>query len=195
MTAARMPLVDGIEADRLAATPVTPAPRREPTFDDETVDRGPPRPRPGWAAVALPFPPLAGASASGSASRHLAVVPAGGGAAVPATRTAPLPDSTRFGRQFVQAVIEILTGHRLPGQLARSTSAGVQAGLTRERQRANRLGGAGSSPVVHSVRVMEPAEGVAELCAVVQMGRRYRAVAARFEGADGRWRCVRLQIG
>jgi hypothetical protein len=45
------------------------------------------------------------------------------------------------------------------------------------------------------VRVFEPADGVAELSAVVQVGPRYRAVAARLEGRNGRWRCVRLQLG
>jgi len=49
--------------------------------------------------------------------------------------------------------------------------------------------------VVRSVRVCEPADGVAELSAVVQAGARFRAIAARLEGLDGRWRCVRLQIG
>jgi hypothetical protein len=29
----------------------------------------------------------------------------------------------------------------------------------------------------------------------VQVGTRYRAVAARLEGLNGRWRCVRLQLG
>jgi hypothetical protein len=48
---------------------------------------------------------------------------------------------------------------------------------------------------IRSVRVCEPADGVAELSAVVQVGTRYRAVAARLEGLNGRWRCVRLQLG
>jgi hypothetical protein len=45
------------------------------------------------------------------------------------------------------------------------------------------------------VRLCEPADEVAELSAVIQTGRRCRAVALRLEGTNGRWRCVRLQIG
>jgi hypothetical protein len=48
---------------------------------------------------------------------------------------------------------------------------------------------------VKSVRVCEPVDGVAEVAAVISQGGRCRAVAARLEGVDGRWRCVHLQIG
>jgi hypothetical protein len=48
---------------------------------------------------------------------------------------------------------------------------------------------------LRSIRVCEPADGVAEVSAVVQIGPRFRAMAARLEGLDGRWRCVRLQLG
>lgn len=48
---------------------------------------------------------------------------------------------------------------------------------------------------VRSVHVSAPADGVIEMTAVVRDGGRYRAVAARLEGLDGRWRCVQLQIG
>jgi hypothetical protein len=49
--------------------------------------------------------------------------------------------------------------------------------------------------VVRSVRVSEPHDGVAEVCAVVQQGPRCRAIALRLEGIDGRWQCTALQIG
>jgi hypothetical protein len=49
--------------------------------------------------------------------------------------------------------------------------------------------------MVRSIRVGEPADGVAEVCAVIQRGRRYFATAARLEGFDGRWRCVALRLG
>ena len=38
-------------------------------------------------------------------------------------------------------------------------------------------------------------DGVVEAAATVRVGARYRAIAFRLEGLDGRWRCVRLQIG
>jgi hypothetical protein len=45
------------------------------------------------------------------------------------------------------------------------------------------------------VHVSEPADGVAEACAVVDTGPRRRAIALRLEGLDGRWRCTQLQFG
>jgi hypothetical protein len=48
---------------------------------------------------------------------------------------------------------------------------------------------------VRSVRVSEPADGVAELCATVETGRRVRALAMRLEEHHGRWCCTRLQLG
>jgi hypothetical protein len=48
---------------------------------------------------------------------------------------------------------------------------------------------------VTSVHVSEPADGVAEIAAVIRRGPRFHAVAARLEGIDGQWRCVQLQIG
>jgi hypothetical protein len=45
------------------------------------------------------------------------------------------------------------------------------------------------------VHVSEPADGIAEVAAVVRRGDRFHAVAARLEGVDGRWRFVHLQVG
>jgi len=45
------------------------------------------------------------------------------------------------------------------------------------------------------VHIAEPIDGIAEVAAVVRVGDRFRAIAFRLEGLDGRWRCVRLQIG
>jgi hypothetical protein len=49
--------------------------------------------------------------------------------------------------------------------------------------------------VVRGVRVCEPADGVAETCAVVVDGARVRALAMRLVGVDGRWRIEALQVG
>jgi aerobic-type carbon monoxide dehydrogenase small subunit (CoxS/CutS family) len=48
---------------------------------------------------------------------------------------------------------------------------------------------------VRTVRVCEPADGVAEACAVVIDGNRVRALALRLVGLDGRWRVEALQVG
>jgi len=43
--------------------------------------------------------------------------------------------------------------------------------------------------------VSEPADGVAEVTAVVERGPRTRALALRMEGRDGRWVVTALQMG
>jgi hypothetical protein len=48
---------------------------------------------------------------------------------------------------------------------------------------------------VSSVRLTEPADGVAEVAATVRRGRRTTAVALRLEGLDGRWQCTALEVG
>ena len=55
-------------------------------------------------------------------------------------------------------------------------------------------GSAVPTRTLHSVHVTEPADGVAEVCAVVRQGERYQALAARLEAPDGRWRCVSLRL-
>ena len=163
------------------------APDREPPFDDEAA--GPRLALVGPRDQQLPF-----------AVRQLA----------PArTRTASepdsfgrqptgrddLPDPRGFARRFVIAVIEAATGRRTAGQLGSHTSPGVQAGLVRDAGRISRLGTAARPATLHSMRLTEPADGVVEAAAIVRVGARYRAIAFRLEGLDGRWRCVRLQIG
>ncbi|MDR1999224.1 MAG: Rv3235 family protein, partial [Frankiaceae bacterium] len=49
--------------------------------------------------------------------------------------------------------------------------------------------------VVRTVRASAPSESCAEFSAVVQVGPRFRAVAARLERTADGWRCTRLQIG
>jgi hypothetical protein len=48
--------------------------------------------------------------------------------------------------------------------------------------------------LVRSIHVGEPADGVAEICALVQRGPRASAVALRLEGLDGRWKCTALAL-
>lgn len=171
---------------------VRAAPIREPHFDDEQPVRH--LSLVARQAQALPFasaPVLQGAPPS---SRRLIAVPARDFSAVP-TRRNQLPEVERFGRHFITGLLEVLAGRRSVSQLAPLTSAGIHAGIVRDALGKDRLGCAGHHPALQSIRVMEPADGVAELSAVVVVGRRCRAIAARLEGLDGRWRCVRLQIG
>ena len=106
-----------------------------------------------------------------------------------------LPEPEPWASRFLQAVLETLVGRRSPGQLQDWTSPTVQSQLTRSAQDRRWTAARGALPTVRSVHVGEPADGVAEVCAVVQRGVRYSAVAARMEGFDGRWRCVALQLG
>jgi hypothetical protein len=160
---------------------VRAAPRREPPFDDEArhlhlvgpLDR------------ALPFDVA-------TATARLARLPP----VIEPIDHGGLPEPTAWARRMLIAVLEARAGRRSPQQLSFWLSRGVQAGLVRDLPRTTAQHGAIAPPTrVRSVHVCEPAPGVAEIAAVVQVGNRCRAVAARLEGRDGGWRCVRLQIG
>jgi hypothetical protein len=106
-----------------------------------------------------------------------------------------LPEPEPWAARFVQAVLEMLVGRRPATQLQDWTTPPVLAGLVSAA--GNRRWTAPGRPpsMVRSIRVGEPADGVAEVCAVIQRGQRYFAAAARLEGFDGRWRCVALRLG
>lgn len=70
------------------------------------------------------------------------------------------------------------TRSAVPGPSTSPAAAGCGAGM----------------PRLCSVRVSEPADGVAEVSAVVRHGARTRAVALRLEGMDGRWQCTVLSV-
>lgn len=161
------------------------APGREPPFDDERVTRR--LSLVGYRDQQLPL-----------------TVPQAAAVRFQPTGTAPLdqlperedlPDPSGFARRFAIAVIEAATGRRTPGQLSQHTSAGVLAGLVRDGGRITRLGTATRPASLHSIHLAEPADGVIEAAAIVRVGTRYRAIAFRLEGMNGRWRCVRLHIG
>lgn len=112
------------------------------------------------------------------------------------TATADLPDLHDFAETLVQALVETMTGARSPAQLRRWTSDPVYQMLVRRSTLAKRRGaGPSRRAVVRRVRVCEPADGVAEACAVVLEAGRARAVALRLVGLDGRWVLTALQIG
>ena len=106
-----------------------------------------------------------------------------------------LPDPERWATRFLQAVLETLAGCRPSVQLQECTSPTVHAQVVGDAQGRQWISSARALPIVRSVHVSEPADGVAEVCALVQRGRRFGAVAARWEGFDGRGRCVALELG
>jgi hypothetical protein len=166
---------------------VRPAPRREPPFDDELPER--------HLSLVGPLDqplPLEGFGA-GTPPAQL-VTPPDPGPVRPPGRP-ELPEPALLARRLVIGVVEIATGRRAASQLRHHTSPAVQAGLVRDAGRISRLGTVQRPAALHSLHVTEPADGVAEVAAVLRIENRFRALALRLEGLDGRWRCVRLQIG
>ena len=116
------------------------------------------------------------------------------------TPRAQLPEPTPWAGRLVQGLLEVLSGVRPASQLVRWTTTEVYENVQRRVMQASVESRAGGQPrrlaeVVRSVHVSEPADGVAEICAIVAQGPRCRAVAMRLEGVDGRWQCTALQIG
>ncbi|MBA3619880.1 MAG: hypothetical protein H0W56_09885 [Acidothermales bacterium] len=113
-----------------------------------------------------------------------------------------LPAPGRWSARLAQAMLEVLAGERPPTQLLRWTSEPVYADIdSRARRLVRPCPGTAQAlavrdrAVVRSVHVSEPADGVAEVCALVQRGARATALALRLEGVDGRWLCTALVLG
>ena len=117
---------------------------------------------------------------------------------VPTPREA-LPEPAPWAARLVQGIAEVLALDRPVTQLVRWASPEVYDDLrrrvdARRRGRTQRDPTPGRRPTVRSVHVSEPSDGVAEVCAVVNDGRRSRAYALRLEGVDGRWRATALDL-
>ncbi len=113
----------------------------------------------------------------------------------PTPRSA-LPEPRTWAGRFVQAVVEVLAGDRPASQLVRWTTTDVYDDVACRVTPGGRPGSAvPTRAVVRSVRVSEPADGVAEVSALVRRGLRVTAVALRLEGMDGRWQCTALELG
>jgi hypothetical protein len=112
------------------------------------------------------------------------------------TPRAALPDPGRHAAHVLQAMLEVLARRRPLQQLLPWTSEDVYEELTAwhyrtwSRHTAERM----SPAVLRSIKVSEPADGVAEITAVIRHGDRARAVVLRLEGIDGRWHCTLLRM-
>jgi hypothetical protein len=105
-----------------------------------------------------------------------------------------------FSARFAQAVVEVIGGDRGVHQLMRWTTERVYADLmhrshalqrtTPGDQRLRRV-----RATVRSVHLYRPTEDAAELSIHVRHGQRSRAIAARIERIEGRWRCSVLDFG
>lgn len=176
MTAAlAVPTTTPQEAPRAAT--IRPAPRREPPFDDELV-------RPRLCLIRgrdqeLPFPEDGQAAVERQVHHE------------------NLPDPAVWGRRLLIGLAETAAGRRPLNQVAALLAPAVYRGIGMEFERAGVRGTRHwlHSMLVRNVRVSEPSEGVAELCATVQTKGRVRAVALRLDAHQGRWRCSSLQLG
>ncbi|MFA7267176.1 MAG: Rv3235 family protein, partial [Candidatus Nanopelagicales bacterium] len=116
------------------------------------------------------------------------------------TGRAELPEPAQWARRYGQAWLEASLGRRPIKQLNRWSSPGVLAELASSTKPAtsNRKGAVAPGSqrtrqahgVVSGMRVDEPADGVAEVAAVVRTRGRCRALMLRLEGWDGRWVCT-----
>lgn len=111
------------------------------------------------------------------------------------TGRADLPEPRHWSARFVQAVVEVMAGDRPSAQLVRWTSAEVYDDVAARVPGAPARSSEAARAVVRSVHVTEPADGVAEVAAMVRRGLRTTAVALRLEGLDGRWQCTALELG
>jgi hypothetical protein len=118
----------------------------------------------------------------------------------PARPPVPVPADLPFdpavcarARWVVRVVLEVLDGHRPPGQLSRIVDPSPLAYL---RAAAGQLTGRRQRSRLGSVRVCQPHDGAAEVAAVCRVGGRIRAVAMRLEeaGADQGWRCRAIRL-
>jgi hypothetical protein len=164
---------------------LVPAPRTDPPYDDEVPPPGPVVD--GTLALAFPTPPQL---------LPLRLVP-------PADPLddddghAPPPDARQWSRRLAQAVVEVLAGVRAAAQLSRYATFEVLEQLERAT---GRLGGRPDGaparrPAVVNVRVCQPHAFACEVAAVIDTGRRHRALAVRLDADHGRWRCTSLHLG
>lgn len=107
-----------------------------------------------------------------------------------------LPDPETWARRLITTILEAMDGLRPVDQLNRWVTPDIRDRIARQgiraRQRNQRPGGALQ---VRAIRVCEPADGVAEVAAVIAYRSRVRALALRLGGVDGRWLITALEIG
>jgi hypothetical protein len=111
------------------------------------------------------------------------------------TSSRDLPDPTDWSRGLVQVLIEVIAGHRPVTQLLRWTTSAVYDSVRDQTLPRPRPGPhqVRRRPRVTGVRACQPADGIAEIAAVVAVQHRVQALALRLEGADGRWIATALE--
>lgn len=107
-----------------------------------------------------------------------------------------LPDPRPLSRGLAQTIAEVLAGARPARQLDDLACPDVIRLLCRSAGRLTiQPGVPAPRPIVGSVHVRQPCYGVAEACAVIDLGVRKRAIALRLEAVGRQWRCTALSVG
>ena len=106
------------------------------------------------------------------------------------TASQHLPPAERAASVLARALVEVLSGQRPLAQLRVHCAPEIYAG-SRRPCRAPPM----ALPHLLTVRVCEPADGVAEVGVAFRRADRVKALAFRIEGVDGRWRITALQLG
>lgn len=113
-----------------------------------------------------------------------------------ATASADLPDPTEWARRMIRAILEAMDGLRPSDQLTRWVAPEIHARIQRRgllsRRRHERVRHVTD---IRTVRVCVPADGIAEIAAVVVHQARVRALALRLSGVDGRWLITAFELG
>lgn len=108
----------------------------------------------------------------------------------------PRPDPRQISHLLAQTIAEVLAGARPARQLDDLAAPDVIRLLCRSAGRLTiQPGVPAPRPLVGSVHVRQPCDGVAEACAVIDLGIRKRAIALRLEATERLWRCTALHVG
>ncbi|MEP6463367.1 MAG: Rv3235 family protein [Frankiaceae bacterium] len=110
--------------------------------------------------------------------------------------TVELVPPAAWSARFLRVLLEAMAGLRPVSQLGSWANSDVCRLLARRVRTADQCRDLRRSMgSVRSLHVSTPAVDVAEVCAVVHIGNRVRAVALRVEATDRAWRCTDLQMG
>jgi hypothetical protein len=146
-------------------------------------------------ALAVDFRP---AAAAGVRRAVAAIQEAYDDSAPKATPTVDLPDARQWGGRIAQAIAEVLAGTRSPAQVVRWTTPEIHAQIARLASTSARREGlrraTARRSVVRAVRCEQSRDGSAEIAAVLDDGRRARALALQLTGLDGRWRVTAWRL-
>lgn len=112
------------------------------------------------------------------------------------TSSSELPAPADWARRIIRVILETMDGTRPASQLTRWLAPEIHERVARRGTRARqRREPHRHAPGVRALVACEPADGVAEVSAVVTHRGRVRALALRLSGVDGRWLVTALEVG